>query len=299
MVFFAAISVHASSFSNRALIYAYFLSRLRFARYYTPDAHTADVHTARALLGRLRDEDPDVVVAITDSHALVKRVLLRSQSGSIGDDTVDSTIAGRAKLVSAAATAAAAPWLAALSESRPKHPVASAARVLSGLVRLSSAAVVSASAEEEEGDVSSVYQLRKSALRLILECLPGPHAMARVKLALQSTTSAGAGETDGDHVNSKARKKALRVVGRVAVSALMDLAGTSKDFQLFSGLDKILRKDGTRGKKGGGGAMDVDANESKSKGLKAMSEEVCDVLAGGIAEGTETKVLQVKCKEGV
>ncbi|CAM9175365.1 unnamed protein product [Ectocarpus sp. 12 AP-2014] len=269
------------------------------------------------LLRRLHDEDPDVVLAITESDTLVQQVLLRPRSSSpMADDSTggdggggadDSDAVDRARVVASAAMTAAGPWLLAISEARPKHPVASAGRVLCGLVRLAAAA---SSACGEEG-FAGVKQTRDSALSLLLECLPGPHATARVKSAQRQAVGVG-GRGDGATEKSetdpaataatgKACKKASRAVGRAAIEAVRKMGvGVEGDALagLFVVVGKVLGKPDDEGssngsaakspgknkskKKKSGDGDDLDAEGVKSKGLKVMGEEVCDALAAAI-----------------
>eukprot|EP00903_Cladosiphon_okamuranus_P012984 g12116.t2 len=261
-----------------------------------------------ALLRRLQDEDPEVVLAITGSDYLVQQVLLRPppcDPRSEDDDEVTGvseliSAIQRAAVVTSACAAAAVPWLSALSEARPKHPVASSGRVLSGLLRLAAAAGTTAATVScrdigEEGRAVA-KQSRDAALSLFLECLPGPSAIARVKLAQQlasaSVSSSGDDvpkESDAAAATStgKACKKAMRAVCRAAVEAFSGLFAD----ELFAGLGTVLAQDGesetkvfkspskNTGKKSKAvDAMDVEGG-AKSKGLKAMGDEICDLLA--------------------
>lgn len=288
-----------------------------------------------ALLRRLHDEVPEVVLAITNSDTLVQHVLLRPSCSSPG--TSDTQVAGvsgalstanRASVVASAAADAAVPWLSALSEARPRHPVASSGKVLSGLVRLAAAAAAAAATACSTGDdvseecSTAARKARGSALSLCLECLPGPHANARVKLA-QQLASASLGSGDGDDgvpkvgdadaasagaaaATGKSCKKALRAVGRAAIDAAGDLssaAGGAGVAGLFSGLPEVLEQDeevkgehpskssnkkGKRTKAADADAMEVDGS-NKSKGLKAMGEEVCDIFASSIVGASKDK----------
>ncbi|CBJ49062.1 conserved unknown protein [Ectocarpus siliculosus] len=270
------------------------------------------------LVRRLHDEDPDVVLAITESDTLVQRVLLRPRSfspmadDSTGGDGVggadDSDVVDRAAAVASAAMTAAGPWLSAISEVRPKHPVASAGRVLCGLVRLAAAA----SSACGEGGSAGVKQARDPALSLLLECLPGPHATARVRSAQRQAVGAdGRGDSATDEgatdpaaaaaATGKACKKASRAVGRAAIEAVSRLGvGVEGDALagLFAVVGKVLNKSDDEGsgkgsaakspgknnskKKKSGDADDLEAEGVKSKGLKVMGEEVCDALAAAI-----------------
>lgn len=292
-----------------------------------------------ALLRRLHDEDPEVVLAITDSENLVQQVLLRPlPPGTSSED--DNEVADvsdlvlsvrRAALVTSASAAAAAPWLSALTEPRPKSPVASSGRVLSGLLRLAAAAAAAAAAVScrdvgEEGLAVS-KQARDSALSLCLECLPGPSAIARVKLAQQlaSASVGGGGGDTSEEVDAaaaaaaaaagKACKKAMRAVSRAAIEAVSGLsscAGSTGFVDLFAGLSSVLEQEAegenkvstkspskNKGKKSKAvDAMEVEGG-GKSKGLKIMAEEVCDSLAtafvGASGQGSKMEKLQVRC----
>lgn len=202
------------------------------------------------------------------------------------------------------AASAAVPWLASLSEGRPKHPVASAGRVIGELIRTASkacSALVNCAADD-----AAVVATRSATLNLYFECLPGPHANARV-IAAQAAAVVSSGVSEGDAgVAAKACKKALRAVARSAVDAICGLDGGSP---LFQGVGKVLEKTcGDRmeeevapksSKKGKGR---VKANEmsvdmlalTKSKGLKAMGNELCDVLASAISKGHGEDILQVQ-----
>lgn len=278
-----------------------------------------------ALLRRLHDEDPEVVLAITDSETLVRKVLLRLRSGFGGDgddDIVDVSDAVYSEMrpvtVASAAATAAVPWLSALSETRPKHPIASSSKVLCGLVRLMAAAA-SAAGTGKEGS-TLMKQAKDSALSLFLECLPGPHATTRVKLAQQQASAivSSSGEVpDEDEAAAveaagaagKACKKALRSVGRVAIEAVSGFCGTTADdgiTTLFAGFGKLLSEEDTGkskgskspGRKGKKSIGDVDAMEvegsGKSKGLKLMGEEVCNSIAASVVEGSKMQELQVR-----
>ncbi|CAM9439904.1 unnamed protein product [Ectocarpus sp. 6 AP-2014] len=273
------------------------------------------------LLRRLHDEDPDVVLAITESDTLVQQVLLRTRSYPMADDSTggdgvgggadDSNVVGQAAVVASAAMTAAGPWLSAISEMRPKHPVASAGRVLCGLVRLAAAA----SSACGEGESAVVKQARDPALSLLLECLPGPHATARVRSAQRQAVGAdGRGDSASEEgatdpaaaaaaaaSTGKACKKASRAVGRAAIEAVSRLGvGVEGDTLagLFAVVGKVLNKSDDEGsgkgsaakspgrnnskKKKSGDADDLEAEGVKSKGLKVMGEEVCDALAAAI-----------------
>eukprot|EP00752_Nemacystus_decipiens_P002133 g2034.t1 len=275
-----------------------------------------------ALLRRLHDEDPEVVLAITGSDYLVKKVLLRAPSSGISNDNDDATDVSdlvlsirKATVVTSASAAAASRWLSALTEARPKHSVASSGRVLSGLLRLAavaaSAAAASCSDVGEEG-LTLAKQARNSALSLFLECLPGPSAAARVRLAqkLASAAVGENGETDAAATAAaaagKACKKAMRAVGRAAIDAMSGLstnAGTVGFVNLFAGLAAVLESEGENklSKSPGKKNKAVDTIEveggGKSKGLKAMGEEVCDILAtalvGAGLEESKMEELQV------
>ena len=263
-----------------------------------------------ALLRRLQDEDPEVVLAITGSDSLVQQVLLRPPGTSSEDDVGEVTDVSdflsslqRAAVVASTSAAAAAPWLSALSEARPKHSVASSGRVLSGLVRLVAAAATTA-ASAACGDVGKeglalASEARDAALSLFLECLPGPSAIARVKLAQQlAPASVGGSDVSKEGVAAaasagKACKKAMRAVSRAAVEAVSGLstgAGTVGLVGLFAGLATVLEQEEkvenkvfkppskSKGKK----SKVVDA-----KGLKAMGEAVCDVLAAALVGASQ------------
>lgn len=287
-----------------------------------------------ALLRRLQDEDPEVVLAITGSDSLVQQVLLRpppSDTSSEDDDDEVTDVSDlissiqRAAVVTSASAAAAVPWLSALSERRPKHPVWSSGRVLSGLLRLTAAAAATAAAAScrdvgEEG-LAVAKQARDAALSLFLECLPGPSAIARVKLAQQlasaSVSSSGGDvpkESDAAGASAgKACKKAMRAVSRAAIEAVSGLsvgAGTAGFVDLFAGLATVLEQEDegknmvskspskNKGKKSKAvDAMDVDGRAKSTKGLKAMGEEVCDILAtalvGASQEDSKMEELQV------
>lgn len=269
------------------------------------------------LLRRLHDEDSDVVLAITESNTLVQQVLLRpfsvspmADNSTVGDGVGgadDSDVVNRAAVVASAAMTAAGPWLSAISEARPKHPVASVGRVLCGLVRLAAAACSACS----EGRSAAVKKARDSALSLLLECLPGPHATARVKSAQRQAADAGCledgvtekGATDraAAAATGKACKKASRAVGRAAIEAVSRLdVGVEGDALagLFAVVGKVLEKADNEGsgkgsaakppgrnkskKKNSGDADDLEAGGVKSKGLKVMGKEVCDALAAAV-----------------
>lgn len=269
------------------------------------------------LLRRLHDEDPNVVLAITESDTLVQQVLLRPCSSPMADDSTGgdgvggadvSGVVDRAAMVASAAMTAASPWLSALTETRPKHPVASAGKVLCGLVRLAAAA----SSACGEGVSAGTKQARNLVLSLLLECLPGPHATARVKSAQRQAVGAtgggGAGATEEGAADSvaaaaagKACKKASRAVGRAAIEAV-SRSGVAVEGGALTGLfavvGKVLEKsDGEVSGRGSAAKSpgknktkkrksvdgdDVESEAVKSKGLKVMGEEVCDALAAAI-----------------
>lgn len=302
---------------------------------YSSASASAGEDLSPALLRRLHDEDPQVVLAITDSDTLVRQVLLRPPSPGSGgdgdgdgDDQVDVSDAVFSELrpvtVASAGTTAAVPWLSALSEARPKHPISSSCKVLCGLIRLTAAAAAAApgGGAGEEGSTGA-GQARHSAMSLFLECLPGPHSNARVKLAQKqassSASSSGGGVPDEDEAAAvaaagaagKACKKALRAVGRVAIEASSGLCRSAADdgvTTLFSDLGKVLlpeederkskgsaKSPGKKGKKSTGNvdAMEVEGS-GKSKGLKLMGEEVCDCVAAAVVEGSKIQELQVR-----
>lgn len=285
---------------------------------------------APALLRRLHDEDPEVVLAITGSDSLVQEVLFRSPpSASTSEDDDGATDVSdlvssiqRAAVVCSASAAAAAPWLSALSEARPKHPVGSSGSVLCGLLRLAAAAAALAAAaachDVGEDGQTLAKQARNSALSLFLECLPGPSFIARVKLAQQlaSAPLGGSGDVseEGDAASSaaaaagKACKKALRAVSRAAIEAVSGLSASTGYVglvDLFGGLSSVLeqRKEGEnkvstkspsknkRNKSKAVDAMEVEGG-GKSKGLKVMGEDVCNIIASAFvgASGEEGKM---------
>lgn len=262
-------------------------------------ATTEDLSTL--LLRRLHDEDPQVVISVTDHDVLVRRILLGlpdREPDNIQDDGVHST---RAVSVVSTVASAAVPWLASLSEDRTKHPVALAGRVVCGLIRTAS---VACSALPEGTADEETATARNAALRLLFECLPGPHANARVKV-VQPVASSGVSQ-DGAVVTGKARKRAMRAVGRSAIEAVCSLKGGST--RLFDGVEKVLEKanddemeeeavsvSSKKGKRRSK-ANEMDVTEPvpvKSKGLKAMGEELCELLAGTIAKGDGEDILQV------
>ncbi len=294
-----------------------------------------------ALLRRLHDEVPEVVLAITNSDALVQQVLLRPACSSVNTggqahtEVIKVSVAlssvNRAAEVACTAANAAVPWLSAISEARPKHPIASSGKVLSGLVRLGAAAAAAAATACASGDNDNIGQegsiaarkARDSALALCLECLPGPHTNARVKLAQQSASasvgaSGGGVPAEGDAASAgaaaatgKACKKAMRSVGRAAMEAVSGLSSVAEGADLvglFSGVMEVLEQDdGGKGKgsskspskkskkskSAGVDAMDVEGS-SKSKGLKAMGEEVCDVLASSVVRACGEKKSKIE-----
>lgn len=291
-----------------------------------------------ALLRRLRDEEPEVVLAITGSDNLVARLLLRpslvssnQDDGEITDVSDLITSIHRAASVTSTCAAAAVPWLLALSEARPKHPVASSGRVLSGLLRLaaaaaaaSTAAVASCGGVSDEG-LAVAKQARDSALSLFLECLPGPGAIARVKLAQQlaSASVEGSGSAkEGDSAAAaaasaaagKACKKAMRAINRAAIEAICGLstgAASAGFVDLFACLAAVLDKEGegeheayskSPGKKKGKKSKAIDAMEveggRKSKGFKVTVEEVCDTLASALvgAGGEKRKMEELQVR---
>lgn len=274
-----------------------------------------------ALLRRLQDEDPEVVLAITGSDYLVQQVLLRpATSGTSSEDDEVTDVSDfvlsiqRATLVTSASAAAAVPWLSALSEARPKHAVASSGRVLSGLLRLAAAAAACAAALScrdvgEEG-LALAKQARDSALSLCLECLPGPSAVARVKLAQQLASASvgvsGAGDAAAATATAagKACKKAMRAVSRAAIEAVSGLStgtGSVGVVDLFAGITAVLEqevkgdnkasKSPSKNSKNKGkiskAVDDMEVERSgKSKGLKAMGEEVCGILATALVDAS-------------
>lgn len=264
-------------------------------------AHETSEDLSAVLLRRLGDEDPQVVVSVTDHDVLLQRALLGLPDQ--GPDSVhdEGSLSTRAALVASTVVSASVPWLASLSEDRPKYPVASAGRVLCGLIRTASAAC-SAVVAGAVDDVEAVAA-RNAALRLFFECLPGPHANARVKFG-QAAASSGVSR-DGAIVTGKARKKALRAVARSAVEAVCRLEGGRT--MIFDGVGKVLEQaDGDKmkegviasSKKGKGRSKrnEMGVQESapvKSKGLKVMGDELCDILAGAIAKGDGQDILQV------
>lgn len=285
-----------------------------------------------AVLRRLYDEDPEVVLAVTGSDILLERVLLRPTSTSPAGDQNSTevveesaggggSVSSRAAAVSSAAFIAATPWLSALSQARPSHPVPSVGRVLCGLLRVASAAVT-AIGERVGGSISVELEeeekTREAAARLMLECLPGPHANARVRLARRACAafrdtgggSSGKADDAADAAIGRACKKAVRAVGRAAVEAVCGLGDSPEGSCLgvFDGVGEALsnkagvvqgnvsssskkkRKGGSKGNEGD--AMDVDGG--KSKGLKEMGEELCDALAAGFSAGDKTEQIQVR-----
>ena len=279
-----------------------------------------------AVLRRLYDEDPEVVLAVTGSDTLLQRVLLRPTPLSPGDhnaaevaeESGGGSVSSRAAAVSSAASIAATPWLSALSQARPSHPVPSAGRVLCGLLRVASAAVAATGRRVESFPVvlEEEERTREAAARLILECLPGPHATARVRLARRACVafrdagggSSGKADDAADAAAGRASKKAVRAVARAAVEAVYGLSESPEGscLRVFDCVGEALSKSGvvqekvsSSSKKGKGslkgregGAMEVDGG--KSKGLKEMGEELCDALAAGFSDGDKTEQIQVR-----
>lgn len=297
-------------------------------------AATGGQDVSPALLRRLQDEDPEVVLAITGSDYLVQQVLLRpASSGTSSEDDEVTDVSDfvlsiqRATLVTSASAAAAVPWLSALSEARPKHAVASSGRVLSGLLRLAAAAAASAAAlpccDVGEEGLALAKQAKDSALSLCLECLPGPSAVARVKLAQQlaspSVGVSGAGDAAAATATAagKACKKAMRAVSRAAIEAVSGLSTGTESVgvvDLFAGLTAVLEQEvkgdnkasKSPSKNKGKISKAVDDMEvegsGKSKGLKAMGEEVCGILATALVDASqeeskieELQVIVVAC----
>lgn len=246
---------------------------------------------------RIYDEDPEVVLAVTDNDALLHKILLRpavdSKNGQIS----------QAADIASAASSAAIPWIVSLSEARPRYPVASVAQVLQGLLRFASEAVFSATAALTSSDDVEILQAAvDAASRLILECLPGPHAMARVK----------AGRTlNGNDIDDtgRAHKKAMKATARAALKAAASLDGAlaATDGVFVRGVLRGAGKDlqtvhessGKRKKSTEEKGEDIDAEveeggpSKKSKGLKTMGEEVCDYMARHFAARIDVRYIQV------
>ena len=269
------------------------------------DKEALDNDLSGMVMKRLYDEDPQVVLAVTDSDALVQRVLLRpvGDDSSLGGKACRSAISSQAAVVASAAASASARWLSALSEARPLHPFASVGRVLSGLLRLAAKAVVVECVNNDGRKVTV-----KATSQLILECLPGPHMMARARAARREA-NADASSLEGTTVenNGRARKKALRSVGHAASKAvgIVDgaLGGVGAS-SVFVGAGKTLEmgvracpEEGKKSSKPPRDAMeDAVAEEGavlKLKGLKAMEKSVCDTLAGVFAKGVDVDKLKV------
>lgn len=253
---------------------------------------------------RLHDNDPEVVLAVTDNDALLQKVLLRpaadSKKGQIS----------RAANIASAASSAAIPWIMSLSEARPRYPVASGGEVLRGLLRFASETVSAATAALTSSDGSEALRVAIDAVsRLILECLPGPHAMARVKEGRRSSGADMDPEdgTAGDGTG-RARKKVLKATARAALKAVtsLDVAlaanGGVVNRGVLSGagkeLEKLYELSGKRRKstEQGGDVMDAEEEEGvskKSKGLKTMGEEVCDIMARHFAARSDVGYIQV------
>lgn len=279
-----------------------------------------------AVLRRLYDEDPEVVLTVTGSDTLLQRVLLRPTPGGdhnaaeLAEESSGGSVSSRAAAVSSAASIAATPWLSALSQARPSHPVASAGRVVCGLLRVASAAVAATGRRVESLPVvleEEEERTREAAARLMLECLPGPHATARVRLARRACVafrdagggSSGKADDAADAAAGRASKKAVRAVGRAAVEAVCGLSKSPEGscLRVFDCVGEALSKSGVaqgkisnsskKSRKGSskgqeGDAMEVDGG--KSKGLKEMGEELCDALAAGFSDGDKTEQIEVR-----
>lgn len=278
-----------------------------------------------AVLRRLYDEDPEVVLAVTGSDNLLHRVLLRhpypdnDHTPAVDEEKENDVVVGggsvssRAAAVSSAAAIAATPWLSALSQARPAHPVAESGRVLGGLLRVAKASVAAIQAGTENRlpeELEEMEKTREAATRLLLECLPGPHANARVRLLRRACADVrvgggGTSEADdaADAAAGRACKKAVRNVARAAVEMVAGLEESSDGrccLRVFEGVGKALRGVGvpkSSKKKGSSKRKEADGMEVdgvKSKGLKEMGEEVCDALAAGFSAGDKTRQLQVR-----
>lgn len=264
---------------------------------------TWDEDLANAVMRRLYDEDPEVVLAVTGNDALLHKVLLRPPV-----DSKDGQIT-RAADIASAASSAAIPWILNLSEARPRYPVASGADVLRGLLRFASETVSAATAAlTSSDDIEALEVAVDAASRLILECLPGPHAMARVKVG---RTLSGADRDREDGIvgdgTGRAHKKALKATARAALKAAASLDealagnGMVGIRGVFSGagkeLEKVYELSGKRRKSTEQGeVMDAEEEEGvskKSKGLKTMGEEVCDIMARHFAARIDVGYIQV------
>lgn len=270
-----------------------------------------------ALLRRLHDEDPEVVLAITDSDVILHQVLLSPSVAGDGEQNgVDAPGAvlseTRATNVASAIATAAVPWLSAMSEARPKHPVASSGRVLCGLVRLMAAAASCVRIGEHGSEISR--RVRDLAFCLFLECLPGPHMTFRVKMAQQQVSASVSGSgfcppedaTAGSTAVGKSCKKAFRAVGRAAIEAVSGLCGAEADDGILRLFACICMLEDDEGKHKGSGQkssdvdkMQVDCGRGKSKGLKVLGQEVCDTIAASLVNESTTSELQVRNGTGL
>lgn len=261
------------------------------------------------VLRRLHDEDPDVVLAVAENDTLLHKVLLKPTAVSPEDESRTSPSSMAAVGIACAAVAAAEPWLSVLSKARPKHPAAASGRALCGLIGLASKAVAAAAVLEtssREDKDTAAKRAVNAAMPLFLECLPGPHTIARVKAAKEDACLASSEDKEGAPASpERACRKALRAVARAAIGAVAAL-----DDGAFAGLGEVLDKKNDedrskdvnsakkRSKKKSADVMELEldmaAVPEKPKGLKAMAEDVCQVLGVAFADGKETRMLQVK-----
>lgn len=278
-----------------------------------PSAVAEDL--VQAILRRLYDQDSKVVLVITDNDVFLTDVLLSSLhrvTHRIGDDVevpgrlTSTTTTSTEDVVHAAATAATR-WLAALCHPRPKHSRAESSRALTGLLRLACGAVLSGARSPPDTPSTTPTPTvgsgaMKALLRLIFECLPGPHVNAQVKraaaAAAKASSSSSGGTGDETVVESlkddqNGKKKSLRAVARAAIAALLALKGENAPTLLRRvieildekyGGDVVVEGRGADDGKGQARRKMVDGEE-KLNTLTAMGRNVCAALGNAFAVG--------------
>lgn len=257
------------------------------------------------LLRRLCDVDPKVVVTVTSERSLVERMLRRASST---EDPISNL--EKARDVASSAWFAADRWLSSLSKTQMRHTASEAGKALGGLLSIAQRAaaaagkyVSEANSSHTEGVFAAAYDdCACSALCLVFECLPGPHAMSRLEHALTAMAKRAGRHSVEDR---KVRKNTIRYIGRQAIKTLQVLpTALDKPTGFFAEVEEAMRKEfGVTGAstpdiREGAGQMADDCDkdlEVKSETLQSMCTKTCKALTEtfltGTVEGIEVRTV--------
>ncbi|CAM9117936.1 unnamed protein product [Choristocarpus tenellus] len=297
------------------------------------DKRSARREMVPSLLRRLRDEDPEVLFALLGSEFLTQQVLLGKPD--VVEDDVDMGMESRESVtsgegngegslleVSATVAGAALPWIASLSEDRPRYSHGVTARVLTEFVQLSASAVMwcSTTTGESPNDLESRSvedegtSLNLRFFPLLLECVPGPHNLVRARCA--GVDAEGRDGRSKEEIRaSKAKRRAVVSLGREALSIAKEVWGRTVGWPLGRALLESLASvefvgehagavdAKAKGEKGENSAVkSADGAEKKTIGMKALSEGVCDKLADALgsvsSDEGDLKILWKHCGPG-